>query len=478
MMQRAIHERSGYWRRRELLAAGAATGLLACGAVPRLLADDAAGSAGDLHIATFRFDATPPVGHSLCGGWIKPAAAVDDPLEAIGLVLLGAGKPIVLCAVDWTGICNSAHVAWRTALAEAAGTSPERVAVQCVHQHNAPFVCFDAEKLVAAAGDLPHIVDLDFHRRVLEQARKAIADAVRKAEPLTHIAHGQGRVERVASNRRMLGDDGKVKHWRGSASRDPLHKELPEGLIDPWLKTVAFYSGERKLAACHYYATHPMSFYGDGRVSSDFVGLARKRRQKDEPDCTHIYFTGAAGNVAAGKYNDGSPQARVELTDRVYAGIVGSEAKLVREPIASFAWRTHDVLPPPNEAFAPAALAEQIAARDRAVVARNRPAYTLAYRQRFEAKTPIVLSALHVNDIRLLHLPAESFIEYQLAAQKTSPEQFVATAAYGDGGPWYIPTADAYPQGGYEVSVAFCDAGIEKILREGISKLLSASEKP
>src|SRR6266446_1407067 len=92
----------------------------------------------DLHLAPFRFDVTPPLGHSLCGGWIKPAEAVDDPLEAIGFVLLGVGKPIVICAVDWTGLLNEAHVAWRKALAEAAGTSPQRVAVQTVHQHNAP----------------------------------------------------------------------------------------------------------------------------------------------------------------------------------------------------------------------------------------------------------------------------------------------------------------------------------------------------
>src|SRR4051812_33310821 len=116
----------------------------------------------NLSLAPFRFDVTPPLGHSLCGGWIKPVAAVDDPLEAIGFVLLGAGKPIVLCAVDWTGLLNEAHVAWRKALAEAAGTTPVRVAVHCVHQHNAPFACLDAERLVALQGDLPHILEVDF----------------------------------------------------------------------------------------------------------------------------------------------------------------------------------------------------------------------------------------------------------------------------------------------------------------------------
>ncbi|MBM4077264.1 MAG: hypothetical protein FJ267_16660, partial [Planctomycetes bacterium] len=46
---------------------------------------------GNLHVAPFRFDVTPPIGHSCCGGWIKPIEVVDDGLEAIGIVLLGIG---------------------------------------------------------------------------------------------------------------------------------------------------------------------------------------------------------------------------------------------------------------------------------------------------------------------------------------------------------------------------------------------------
>ena len=75
-----------------------------------------------LRIAPFRFDVTPPVGHPLCGWWITPMVDCADELEAIGFVLLGAGQPIVICAVDWTGILNQAYIAWRTALAEAAAS--------------------------------------------------------------------------------------------------------------------------------------------------------------------------------------------------------------------------------------------------------------------------------------------------------------------------------------------------------------------
>ncbi len=428
-----------------------------------------------LKIATFRFDVTPPTGHPLCGGWITPVKSVSDTLEAIGYVILGLEKPVVVCAVDWTGILNSAHVAWRTALAQAAGTTPDRVAVQCVHQHDAPFVCIDAEKLVAKQNDALIIVQMDFFNACLNKATQAIKEAIPRARPLTHIAQGESKVEKVASNRRVaIGPNGKITKMRGSACKDPELIALPEGLIDPMLKTVAFYDGEKKVLACHYYATHPMSHYGQGNVSSDFVGLARKQKQKEEPDCTHIYFTGASGNISAGKYNNGSQEARVELTQRIYEGITASEKNLKPEPITGISWKTHALLASVNPLFTKESETTLLENKKNQPANRIRPAMRLAWMDRVKAKTPIILSALHINKTSLLHLPAESFLEYQLRAQKLQPGRFVATAAYGDGGPWYIPVKEAYPQGGYEVSVANCAEDVDAQMTEGMQKILEA----
>ena len=428
-----------------------------------------------LKIATFRFDVTPPTGHPLCGGWITPVKSVSDNLEAIGYVILGLDKPVVICAVDWTGILNSAHVAWRTALALAAGTTPDRVAVQCVHQHDAPFVCIDAEKLVAKQNDALIIVQMDFFNSCLNKATQAIQEAIPRARPLTQIAQGESKVQKVASNRRVaIGPNGKITKMRGSASKDPELIALPEGLIDPMLKTVAFYDGEKRILACHYYATHPMSHYGQGNVSSDFVGLARKQRQKEDPDCTHIYFTGASGNISAGKYNNGSAEARVELTQRIYEGITASEKNLKPEPITGISWKTHELLASVNPLFTIESETTLLENKKNQPANRIRPAMRLAWMDRVKAKTPIILSALHINKTSLLHLPAESFLEYQLKAQKLQPDRFVATAAYGDGGPWYIPVKEAYPQGGYEVSVANCADTIDEQMTEGMKKILTA----
>jgi hypothetical protein len=456
--------------RRRFLQASLSAGAVAL--APRL---GAAESSSELRIAPFRFDVTPPVGHPLCGGWIKPVIDVTDGLEAIGFVLLGAGRPIVICAVDWTGILNDAHVAWRTAMAEAAGTTPERVAVQCVHQHDAPFVCVQAEKLLEEQQTGLQCVEMEFFRTCLDRARDAVKAALPKARPVTHVAQGEGVVEKVASNRRIdIGPDGKVAKTRWSSCRDPELIALPEGLVDSQLKTVAFYDGAEKIVACHYYATHPMSYYGSGHVSSDFVGLARKQHQKEEPGCAHIYFTGCAGNITAGKYNDGTPAARVQLTQRMYEGAGLAAQALKRVPIGKVEWRTHEILPPTNPVLDADKLREMLANSKNGAANRIRPAMTLGWMQRVENKTPIVLSALDLGGISLLHLPAECFVEYQLRAQQMQPGRFIATAAYGDGGPWYLPVKEAYPQGGYEVSVANCSDAADGIITEGLRKLLGS----
>ena len=217
-----------------------------------------------------------------------------------------------------------------------------------------------------------------------------------------------------------------------------------------------------------------MSHYGQGNVSSDFVGLARKQRQKEDPDCTHIYFTGASGNISAGKYNNGSPEARVELTQRIYEGIIASEKNLKPEPITGISWKTHELLASVNPLFTKESETTLLENKKNQPANRIRPAMRLAWMDRVKAKTPIILSALHINKTSLLHLPAESFLEYQLRAQKLQPGRFVATAAYGDGGPWYIPVKEAYPQGGYEVSVANCAEDVDAQMTEGMQKILEA----
>src|SRR5206468_826086 len=147
-------------------------------------------------------------------GWIEPVRAVDDPLKALGVILLGMGQPVVLCAVDWCELRNEANDAFRRALARATHSVPEKVAVQCIHQHNAPMADVEAERLIKAVPGAPPCLDLKFFNQVVERTAVAAKAALEKTTPFTHVGAGQAKVAQVASNRRVLGPDGKVKYIR------------------------------------------------------------------------------------------------------------------------------------------------------------------------------------------------------------------------------------------------------------------------
>ena len=85
---------------------------------------------------------------------------------------------------------------------------------------------------------------------------------------------------------------------------------------------------------------------------------------------------------------------------------------------------------------------------------------------------PFEISSLQIGNVHFLNLPGEAVIEYQLYAQRTMPEAFVAVAAYGDCGCSYLCTDVQFEEGGYEPSDAWVGPGSEAALKKGIRHLL------
>jgi hypothetical protein len=425
-----------------------------------------------ISISTFACDITPPLGHPLCAGWYAPARGITDPLSARGIVLTGSGKPVVLCALDWAELSNRDHLRWREALAAAAGTEPDRVAVQCTHAHNAPWPDREAQALLDEAGHTNVIMSGTWCEDIRDQVAAAVKASLLTNRPCTHIATGQAKVDQVASSRRIMGANGRVKAVRWTKTTNPAVRAEPEGLIDPFLKTITFWDKDTKLAVMHFYAVHPTSYDGDGLVTPEFVGLARNQRQKEDGNIPRIFFTGCAGNITAGKYNDGNPTNRPVLTERMYRAMVASEENLKRVPLTSWTWQVQPVFLPPKESMDETNLLAQIREPGKDNITLSRAAMMLSYLKRHDL--PIPVTALHLGtDVSIVNLPGEAFIEYQLAAQAERTNSFVAVASYGDLGTGYITMEKSFEEGGYEPSDSFVSGKSEAILRGAIHAVLA-----
>jgi hypothetical protein len=433
----------------------------------------------ELRVSAFNVDVTPPVGSPLCDALVPPMTGLNDPLSARGIVLQADDDtPIVLVAVDWVGIGNEGHDSWREAIAEACGTERERVCVHALHQHDAPGCDFLAERIAAEAGLAGKIFPVDFARDAIRRVAKAASDALQHLQPVTHVGYGSGIVEKVASNRRILGANGEVEFMRMTACKDPKVRAFPEGTIDPLMRLVSFWNGDRPLVVLSYYATHPQSYYGIGLVSADYVGMARDERQAAEKTGLHVHFNGAGGNIGAGKYNDGAPENRAVLAGRVADGMERAWRSSTRTAVGDidFDWATADVRLPLADWYDEKE--RRATLNDNSIVVRLRAkaARDIAWATRVGDGHAITLARLRLGPIDILHLPGELFVEYQLAAQKLRPQAFVCLAAYGDYGPGYIGTAEAYSQGGYETGlesrVSRVSSRAETELMQAIGKLL------
>ena len=428
---------------------------------------------GELSVAMFSVDASPPVGSPLA---YDPTKEVTTPLTCRGIILSGSGQPIVLCAIDWIGVANDAHTEFCEKLAAAAKTSPDRVSVHALHQHDAPRCDFTAEQILKDAGFAAQHYDERFCRSIMIRAADAARESLANAKPVTHIGIGQAEVSEVASNRRILGDDGKVKYTRYTACRDPKIRAMPVGIIDPMLKVITLRNEEGPVVALTYYATHPQSYYRTGQANPDFPGLARNRREA-ETGVPHLHFNGAGGNIGAGKWNDGSPANRQVLADKVADGMSRAwNSQSVRKLNANdISWASTEVALPVGHHVKREPLQVILDNPDAKSTERLTAAKHLAWLQRSESGQHINLSCLTLGEARILHMPGELFVEYQLAAQKVRPDLFVAMAAYGDYGPGYIGTEIAYSQGGYETSerASRVAPSVEIILVDAMKTLLN-----
>ncbi len=426
-----------------------------------------------LRLAFFNVDATPPIGVPVAYAITR---RIDDSLSARGVVLVPKNeRPIVLCAVDWIGISNDGQDAWKNKLAAAAKTTPDRVSVHALHQHDGARCDFSIEKIMSEYGMGNQRLSNTFVESVINRTADAVAAALNNTLPVTAIGFGKAKVDSVASNRRVVGSDGTIiPRW--SAVRDSFLQNAPEGLIDPWLKCVSFWNGNKPVGLLTYYATHPQSYYGKGDVTCEFVGIARNNIEAKEK-IPVVHFTGAAGNISAGKYNDGSVERRKLLAQRIEKGMAEAWKNTEVTPLAAgdIGWNATKITLPLGDNIDKPRLLKILNDRSLSIDHRFLAAEKLAWYNRSKAGTKVAISALRLGKNWLLNLPGEAFVEYQLYAQRMRPDGNVCTAAYEEYGPGYICTSVAYyEKGGYETSAIVSGTApeVEPIMLKAINEVL------
>lgn len=400
-------------------------------------------------VAIFKSDITPPIGHPLLGNQFQPSTSISDPLDARGFVILSSDLPIVVVALDWCELRNDAFDRWREKIAAAAGTKPERVMVHTIHQHDAPYFDLTANRLLQQIDSNEKMLDEKFFEEALDTCCQSIKQSLLKPEKVTHLGFGQAAIDDLASNRRVELPDGTVNFSRLSTTRDPIVREAPAGEIDRYVKMISFWNGEKAVAAMSVFAIHPMSHYGRGDISGDFVNLARRLVETEIPSAFQIYASGCCGDVTAGKYNDGAPTNRALFADRLAKGILSAWKNTRRTVLSPIFFHEVNVVLPHSELpeLSEVSLREQLHDKTLPFSKRVQSALGLSSRLQHPDGHAIQIPMIEIGEVRILLLPAESFVRYQNYAQGLRDDLRVITLGFGESAPGYIPNDQAFGEG-------------------------------
>ncbi len=414
---------------------------------------------------------TPPLGTPLIGygGRERGADAIRDDIYATTLVLSDGETKIALVTCDLCALpAQQVHHVQRL-IEQRTGIPPAHVLINCSHAHSGPLTTFNEE----TPASLRRIV-----LNLLDMIAESVSQAAAKLVPCT-ITAGKGSVH-ASINRRAR-----------NGYSDAVTPDFPEGTVDPDLHVVRIDGLDgTPLAILTSYACHPVALRPPSHaVSADFV-CALRATVEPKVGVPLLFAQGAAGNqVPIGP--DMEMEKRLELTGkmlgdevlRVHAalgrknqraqdtldeqGRKAREADSLESPACSGSLgpntRADDSLnaqaggirPPPRPMLA--AASETLLLN----LWKDQPEVTGAghSHQTFPYLAPplvddmveCAVQALRLGDIALVGVAGEAFAEIGLAVKARSPFAHTIFLGYTNGCLGYIPTAAAYPAGGYEV---------------------------
>ena len=407
-----------------------------------------------LRAGVSRANITPSIGIDLVGfAGRGPSIGLGDELYATALLLDDGRQRVAVLHLDLIGL----DAAWSRAACDLIGKRGRlpagNVLLCCTHTHYGPSVRgFEGDPRESA--EAAYMAELRF------KLAGIVAEARTKLTPVT------ARVGRSASdigiNRRERLPDGRIILGRNPAG--PIDREVIIARLDRP-------SGE-PVACLLNFATHPVSQTGKGRlISADFPGYAREVVE-DLTGTTCLYLQGACGNINSAIMQEGLDSPRT-LGKRLGAAAVQAHETAEPAQLAPIAVaQTEAKLPAKTYASireAEAAVQALQAEHDRAKEAggnRGRRWWAQLRLDRAKAAldslrtgkplppVPAPVWGVALGELGLATGPGEIFCEIGMAVKEAGIFPHTMYVSNTNGSIGYVPMAEAYPEGGYEVEFA------------------------
>ena len=423
---------------RNLLCAGLLIPVLVAGQT-----NNVSQSPGYLSAGTAKIDITPDIPVKLYGYASRKtySEGVHDHLFARAVVFESSGRKAVFITADLGSFGEKVFPYIQEQIIGKYNLKSSELFLSTIHSHSSPVLTLDPE-----TGDTNNIrYTKALTRKLLDLTGMAIS----RLEPVM-VGTGTGSSP-VGSNRREVRSDGSIILGRNPYG--PTDKEV--------LVMKVSWTNGNPVAALYDYATHATSLGPRNMmISGDVLGISAQFVEKIlGNDMVSPLFAGASGDIDPWyRVLPGFNNEEGWIPEPVLLGtLLGEEVvtvfRNIRDVKAGGEVRTIF-----TRLECPARKKEGDSGQDQATV-------------------PVNITAARVGDIAFIGFNVEMLNQIGKAIKEGSPfkSTFIITHCNGSSG--YLPPADLYREGGYEVtSTRFDERSAEMVIREAIRMLGELSD--
>lgn len=403
-----------------------------------------------------RIDITPPFGNDLSGYYERRLAdGTLDPLYLNAVALTVGEETVLLMAADYIGIKMEQSIAIRELISERTGVPSDHILLAALHQHTSPCLADPTKKETSLRDKV--FIDV-VYRRFADAAVMALDD---RAE--ASISVGAREVaEPIAFVRRYFTREAGVV--TNPSSKFTLTGRCADA--DNTVRLVRFARKDKNDIAILNFSTHP-DVIGGTKWSADWPGFARRFLEEDISGTSCLFFTGCQGDsnhndyfkpreerLHGGRYDHSRYMGRTvadaaiavwnEMTpvadDSIFAecrtifNLTNTEGlEKYDECVQWVADYKAGKIPSDSYTMAERAFCYRVSAL------REQPLFR-----------PIPLTVIGVGGVVFVGFGGEAFTSYGQKMRDLCPDKFVVSAVCANGYEGYLPTAEAFAQGGYE----------------------------
>jgi len=419
---------------------------------------------------------TPPIGTPLGGYAARKSVSqgVHDDLYAVAMVLQSGSDVLAVVTADLIGFPRDVVEKIRENVQRYADIPPTHVLIAASHTHSGPDLLFGYQGFASRA----------YVEVMIETIVGAVYASRKKLHPVD-IGVGQGWLEGLGVNRRTS-------------------TGIP---IDPSVGVLRIDCNKKPEGILINYTCHPVVLGPDNLlITADYPGYAlRVIERVFEGKVIPMFTNGAAGDInvghsaelsAIGETIPGRTFERAENLGMMLAGeVLRTLSKIEPNPGVSISANAKEVTLPfkslpsleeverlakhrektLNELIQKGAPAEIIAkAKIEKLYAEILLQQVNERRQKSKELNPIELQAIKIGSCALITFPGELFVEIGLKIKEKSPFQHTYIVGYANGYVGYLPTKQAFEEGGYEtIASHFAPESEEIVIEESLALLRS-----